>query len=79
MRHHRFHHKSRCCMSCGAPYYRANRMFIWTTINPGHRMGWIREDLKLCVRCFNAKKAQRVVTLASIDISVEPVKLRAVR
>lgn len=57
---------SKRCDACRAPYYRSNRLRVWTAINPGHRGGWVKEDLKLCIKCFTAKKAQRVVTLASV-------------
>ena len=59
------------------PYYRSNRLRLWTKANPGHRMGWEREDLKLCLKCFTQKKAVRVVELASIH--VVPSEVRAVK
>lgn len=62
--------RPRCCSECGAPYYRANRLRVWTSTNPGHRLGWIKEDLRLCIRCFDSRKAQRVVTLASVRVTV---------
>ena len=55
-----------------SPYYRSNRIRVWTTINVGHRGGWFKEDLKLCLKCFTTKKAQRVVTLASVHVIPGP-------
>jgi hypothetical protein len=67
------------CDNCLAPYYRSNRIRVWTTVNPGHRAGWMKEDVKLCIKCFSAKKAERVVSLASIHVvpSERPREARA--
>lgn len=76
----KFRNKYRCCHSCGAPYYRANRMRLWTVTNFGYQKGWKCEDVKLCCKCFNGKKAIRVVELASVHVIPPPQQhLRAVR
>jgi len=66
----------RRCSVCGKVYHRCNRIRVWTAVNPGHQMGWMVEDLKVCTTCFNAKKAQRVVSIATIALVTDQ---RAVR
>jgi len=56
----------RRCSVCGEVYYRVNKIHVWTAMNPGHRMGWILEELNLCGKCFSARSAQRIVAIATV-------------
>lgn len=60
------------CDGCGKPYYRANRLRLWTDRNPGHREGWRKLDEKLCLTCSDTRQTQRIVSV----ISIRPVSTR---
>lgn len=64
---------NRICDRCRKPYYRSNRLRLWTGQNPGHRAGWQKDDVKLCCSCLNAEaagKAQRLVSAKIVTISM---------
>lgn len=53
----------RTCSICGEPYNRRNLTEIWDTRNFGHRAGWNKTILKLCMRCFTIDQALRVTSV----------------
>jgi len=57
---------SRLCTVCHRPYHRRNLVEAWTMTNVGHRDGWRKEISKVCVKCCNAKRAQRVLVVAQL-------------
>ena len=52
--------KQRACFKCGGTYQRRNKIEAWITQNPGHRLGWVKREVKICVRCGPAPLAARV-------------------
>jgi hypothetical protein len=58
----------RLCDRCGKPYYRSNRLRLWTRQNPGHRAGWGKDDVKLCTNCMAESSARTAAKLASARI-----------
>jgi hypothetical protein len=59
---------NRVCDRCGKIYYRASRMRLWTKTNPGHRDGWGKDDVRLCVSCMGSNAAKKAATLVSARI-----------
>ena len=69
---------NRICTRCGKVYYRVNKMSVWTRTNPGHRMGWWKQEAKLCNDCCQPRLAQRIMTVAHIRLIEPPRKLKMV-
>lgn len=69
---------NRICTSCRKVYYRVNKMSVWTRINPGHRLGWWKQEAKLCIDCCKAQMAQRLMTVAHVRLIEPPRKLKQV-
>lgn len=59
------HHEPRCCNVCGNTYNRRNIIETWTSQNAGHRAGWVKTTVKVCVRCGPEARSRRLVILAS--------------
>lgn len=57
---------TRVCEKCGRPYYRRNKLEFWTGRNPGHRLGWLKQEIRVCNACLPSIQAQKV--LAGMDI-----------
>jgi len=53
----------RTCSICHETYNRRNLTEIWDTRNFGHRAGWNKTILKLCMRCFTIDQALRVTSV----------------
>jgi hypothetical protein len=60
--------RPRICTGCGGPYWRANRVRLWTTQNPGHRDGWQKVDDVYCTNCVPATLATRILGVTQIRI-----------
>ena len=50
----------RSCDNCGSYYHLVNRVRVWTKQAPGHRLGWLVEEQRLCCWCLTAKAAERL-------------------
>ncbi len=61
----------RTCDRCGQRYLRRNLIEAWTTRNPGHRRGWIKKVIRICLRCQSIERSKEVVAVAQIRV-VEP-------
>jgi hypothetical protein len=63
------------------PCYRRDLVESWTARNPGHRVGWKKETLRVCTSCKSAKASQRTIVVAgTVGISpIESAKKRAAR
>ena len=70
--------RPRCCDKCGKPYLRRNLAIGWTRRNVGHRDGWVREEMRTCMRCTSTEQAQRMLVMVSVGRAVEPVKVSRV-
>lgn len=58
--------KARTCDACGKPYLRRNLVESWETQNPGHRLGWTKRRLRICVpACGPASMARRVLMVVT--------------
>ena len=57
------------CEKCGHPYYRRNKIEVWTGQNPGKRSGWLKEELKICNTCMPQMAAQRLLVRMDIRIT----------
>lgn len=57
----RLHHRARSCDICGDPYLRRNLVEAWTSQNQGHRAGWTKTILRVCVACGPEAQARRLV------------------
>jgi len=57
----------KCCTSCGKRYFRSNRLRIWTVRAPGKRIGWVKEDVKLCNACMDTQTMSKVLDLVRLD------------
>ncbi len=66
----------RQCSRCGKTYFRSNRLRLWTRVNPGHRDGWGKDDVKLCTNCMSqnaAKSAVRLVSARIVEIDMRKI------
>jgi len=61
----RLKHTPRACSVCGDKYNRRNLVVSWTTQNQGHRTGWGKTELKVCMRCSGEPQARRLVIVAA--------------
>jgi len=68
------------CSKCGKTYYRRNRLEMWTGRNPGHRTGWIKQEVRLCNDCLPSVEAQRMLVRVNLRITKggKIVKVRGV-
>ena len=41
----------RRCYYCREPYYRCEKIAVWTVRNPGHRTGWTKKVISACLNC----------------------------
>ena len=64
--------RQRACTSCRKWYYRVNKMDLWTGRNPGHRVGWYKQEVRLCVECCTKQMASRVITVAHVRVVEGP-------
>lgn len=48
----------RTCSVCGKKYFRRNLFEGWVSQNPGKRVGWQKETLKVCLDCMNASQSR---------------------
>ena len=60
---------AKICEKCGFPYYRRNKMEIWTGRNPGHRLGWNKQEIKVCNTCLPQIDAQRMLVRMDLRIT----------
>lgn len=67
---------TRECDRCGKPYWRVNRVHVWTVRNPGHREGWHKIEEKLCMKCCNEGQARRMAVM--VGVRIVPVNRRKV-
>jgi hypothetical protein len=51
----------KCCSSCGKRYYRSNKIRLWVMQNPGHRLGWAKEEQAICCACIKGKMAKEIL------------------
>jgi hypothetical protein len=58
--------KPRSCDKCGKPYLRRNLTEGWPIRNPGHRAGWIKQKIKICMNCSTPESTQRMLMVASV-------------
>ena len=56
--------RPRCCHICHDPYWRRNRIEVWTSQNPGHRTGWLKTIVNVCTRCAPEYQARRLAITA---------------
>lgn len=49
------------CDVCSQPYYRRNVVEGWTAQNPGHRVGWVKNTLRICTYCQPAAQTSRAL------------------
>ncbi len=56
----------RHCSRCGKTYARRNLIEVWSTRNPGSRLGWAKTRAAICLRCQDARMTGRVIALAEI-------------
>ena len=63
----------RKCDGCQKTYHRVNKIRVWTVRNIGHRVGWENADMRLCIKCLSDKTAQRIVTIGSVNHSLQAV------
>jgi hypothetical protein len=56
------------CMRCGRWYHRRDRIEVWTTRNPGHRTGWVKQSLRVCLQCAPVQQSRRVLMLVSVRL-----------
>lgn len=57
---------SRFCSNCGQHYHRRNLIEAWDIRNPGHRAGWHKTQLKICLTCQPRKVTDRIIDIAQI-------------
>lgn len=58
----------RCCDGCGVVYYRRDFVEVWAERNPGHRTGWRKSRVRLCMRCSDTRASARVLTAARVRL-----------
>ena len=58
----------RKCDRCGNTYFRRNRMEAWTSRSVGHRRGWQKETIKVCIKCMDVKEARRIISIVQIGV-----------
>jgi hypothetical protein len=58
--------KPRSCDGCSNTYRWRNLIETWTVQNHGHRTGWVKTRLRLCVKCSPATAARRIMMAASV-------------
>lgn len=56
------------CMRCGKTYLRRDRIEVWTARNPGHRAGWSKSLVLVCLTCAPAQQSRRILMLASVRL-----------
>jgi hypothetical protein len=56
------------CARCGKTYLRRDRIEVWTSRNPGHRTGWRKEIVKVCLQCASAQQSRRILMLVSVRL-----------
>ena len=61
------------CSQCGKPYYRRNMMEAWTIRNPGKRIGWHKDIVKVCLACMDQRQAQGIIEIADVQFSRKEV------
>lgn len=54
------------CAQCGEPYYRRNLTEVWVERNPGHRTGWSKRLVRLCMSCMDVATARRVLMITGV-------------
>ncbi len=57
----------RACTGCGRTYHRRNLIEVWDTRNLGHRIGWHKTRVRLCLDCQKVEQSRRVLVLAHIQ------------
>lgn len=60
---------TRSCHYCGQSYYRCQQIRAWVVRNPGHRDGWRKEVISVCLNCLDAKATDRVLGAAQFTVS----------
>lgn len=53
--------RRKVCSRCGSNYFRRNLLVGWTQQNPGKRLGWQREELRICLACMPQKTTQQFI------------------
>lgn len=56
------------CMRCGKTYHRRDQIEVWATRNPGHRIGWSKQIIKVCLRCAPVAQSRRLLMLVSVRL-----------
>jgi len=66
----------RSCDNCGKVYHRRNLIEGWDVRNPGHREGWHKTTLRICMECQSPKVTYHIINVAQV-VSVPTKKRRA--
>lgn len=64
------------CAVCGKSYFRRNLTEMWMSRNPGHRAGWAKEIVKVCMNCQSVEDSRRMLTY--VGVSFKPKRRIAV-
>lgn len=59
---------TRKCDRCGKTYFRRNLTECWTSRSLGHRKGWQKEIIKVCISCMDVKEARRIISIVQIGV-----------
>mgnify|MGYP001591238911 CR=1 FL=1 len=65
-------HRNRKCETCDQPYFRCNKVAMWTKRNPGKRSGWKKETHKTCLVCTPVQEANRILGIIQVRFEVRP-------
>jgi hypothetical protein len=62
-------YKPRSCDVCGGSYSRRDLVEVWTSRNPGHRIGWVKMRVRRCHDCATLVQSQRLIVMANIGLA----------
>lgn len=57
----------RKCSHCNGPYFRRNKMEMWTGWNEGKRYGWHKDIAVVCLKCTSEQESKRIIGIADIQ------------
>jgi hypothetical protein len=67
---------TRDCHRCGQWYLRRDQLEVWSTRNPGHRDGWKKSIVKVCMHCATEQQSRRLLMLASVKLGGQAMPKR---
>lgn len=59
----------RLCGRCGKAYWRRQLLEVWDKRNPGHKDGWRKTRLRLCLDCQDDSTTRSLLHVAQVVIT----------